>query len=415
MKMNKKNLFRYGILIFFLILFSIYSLRHMIFGGGVSPSVDALCPFGGFETLYTFLVTGNYIPRILISGLILAGGIIATALFFKRGFCGWICPFGTIQELLGKLTKKKIIIPENIDRFAKYTKYLVLITILVSTAVTGILVFRDYDPFITFFHFGEGVIWGTAETTGVYLAFGILVITLLLSIFIERAWCRYFCPLGAVISIFSWMGLSKIKRNEKTCINCKLCDKVCPSRVQVSTSKQVKDIECIDCMQCVDACPKKSLSINIFGKKISKTIFVIALLGLFFGIIGVSMSTGLWQSIPSTDLKDNSGQVNVENIKGWMTLGNVSESVGIPLQVLCKDFNFPMDIDPNTPLKEIATKYKISFDTEALREYIKTFDYSTLENAKTVECPFGIHDDNFPGKCGIYIDKNNNGVCDLSE
>lgn len=413
--MNKKNIFRYSILVFFLLAFSIYSLRHIIFGGGVSPSVDALCPFGGFETLYTFFATGNYVPRILISGLILAGGIIATAIFFKRGFCGWVCPFGTIQELLGKISKKKITIPEKFDRFAKYTKYLVLIAILVGTAITGTLVFRNYDPFITFFHFGEGVIWGTAETTGVYLTFAILVITLLLSIFIERAWCRYFCPLGATISIFSWMGLSKIKRNEKTCIDCKLCDKVCPARVNISTKKEVKDIECIDCMQCVDSCPKKSLSINILKKQISKTIFVIALLGLFFGIIGISMATGFWQSIPSTNLQDNDGRVNVENIKGWMTFGNVSESVGIPIQILCKEFSFPMNIDPNTPLKEIASKYKVTFDTERLREYVKTFDYSTLNNVKTIDCPWGIQDDKFPGQCGIYVDKNNDGVCDLSQ
>jgi NapH/MauN family ferredoxin-type protein len=414
--MNKKNLFRYGILLIFLLAFSIFSLRHMIFGGGVAPSVDAICPFGGFETLYTFFTTGNYVPRILISGLILAGGIVATVIFFKRGFCGWICPFGTIQELLGKITKKKINIPEKVDKYAKYTKYLVLIAILVATAVTATLVFRNYDPFITFFHFGQGVFWGNIDTTATaYIAFSILIAILLLSIFIERAWCRYFCPLGATISIFSWVGLSKINRDKKTCIDCKLCDKVCPSRVNVSTAQTVKDVECIDCMQCVDVCPKKSLSINIFGKKISKPFFVIALLGLFFGIISLSMATGVWQSVPSIDLKDTNGQVNADNIKGWMTLGNVSESVGIPIQVLCKDFNLPMTIDPNIPLKEIASKYNITFDTEMLRGYINSFDYSALQSQKTIECPWGIHDDAYPGQCGIYVDKNNDGICDLSE
>ena len=413
--MNKKNLFRYAILLFFLLAFSIFSLRHIIFGGGVAPSIDALCPFGGFETLYTFLMTGNYIPRILISGLILAVGIIATAIFFKRAFCGWICPFGTVQEFLGKITKKKITIPEKIDKYAKYIKYAVLILILVGTAVTGTLVFRNYDPFITFFHFGSGVLWGTAETTGVYIAFSIIVITLLLSIFIERAWCRYFCPLGATISLFSWGGLSKIKRNSNTCIDCKICDKVCPSRINVSTSQKVDDTECIDCMKCVDVCPKKSLSINIFGKKINKTVFAASLIILFFGMIGASMAFGIWQSVPSTNLKDGNGQINVENIKGWMTLGNISESTGIPLQVLCKDFNFPMNIDPNTPLKEISSKYNINFDTESLREYIKTFDYSTLQNKKEIQCPWSIHDDKYPGECGLYVDKNDDGICDLSQ
>jgi NapH/MauN family ferredoxin-type protein len=414
--MNKKNLFRYGILIIFLIAFSIFSLRHIIFGAKLFPSVDALCPFWGFVTLYTFFTTGNYIPRILISGFILAAGVIATALIFKRGFCGWICPFGTIQELLGKITKKKIIIPEKIDKYAKYLKYVVLIMILVRTAIEGVLVFRNVDPFITFFHFGEGIFWGNIEANStVYLAFLIFVAILVLSIFIERFWCRYFCPLGAIISISSWFGLSKINRDKKTCIDCKLCDKVCPSRVDVSTSETVNDIECINCMKCVDVCPKNSLSINILGKKLSKTFFVIALLGLFFGIIAVSIATGIWQSAPSTDLLDNNGQVNVDNIKGWMTLGEVSESVGIPLLVLCRDFNFPMNIDPTIPLKDIAARYNMTFETEILREYVITFNYSTLQSERTIECPGGINDDKYPGQCGIYTDKNMNGICDLSE
>ena len=67
MKKNKHNIIRYSILIFFLLLFTIFSLRHFILGGKAAASVDALCPFGGFETLYTFIATGSMVPRILMS------------------------------------------------------------------------------------------------------------------------------------------------------------------------------------------------------------------------------------------------------------------------------------------------------------------------------------------------------------
>lgn len=414
--MNKKNILRYGILLSFLTIFIIFTIRHMILGGGVAPSIDALCPFGGFETLYTFLMTGNYVPRILISGLILAIGLIVSAVIFNRAFCGWLCPFGAIQELLGKITKKKYQLPEKIDKYARYTKYLVLAAILVGTAITGTLVFREYDPFITFFHYGEGVLWGEAETVGIPIAFIILIIVLALAVFVERAWCRYFCPLGATITLFSWFRLSKIERNQKTCIDCKLCDKTCPSRVNVSESKTVKDLECIDCIQCVDSCPKKSLGITIFGKQISKTVFALSFIALFFGMIGASMAFGAWQSTPSTEIKDNTGQVNVDNIRGWMPIGNVSISAGIPMEIIAKDFSFPLGVDQNTPLKEIATKYGVLFDTETFKEYVRTFDYTRLNTQVPTEpvCPWVIQDDHYPGQCGLYVDKDKNGVCDLS-
>ena len=92
--------FRYLVIIFFIVLFSLFSLRHFIIGGKFAASVDALCPFGGFETLFTFIATGGFVPRILMSSLILGIGLILTVIILKKGFCGYICPFGAVQELV---------------------------------------------------------------------------------------------------------------------------------------------------------------------------------------------------------------------------------------------------------------------------------------------------------------------------
>jgi len=179
----RKGILRYSILIFFLVLYSVFSVRHFILGGGVAASVDALCPFGGFETLYTFIATGGFVPRILMSSLVLAVGVLLTAIVLRRGFCGYICPFGTVQELLGKLSRRKMAVPKAIDRNARYIKYGMLAAILIGTALTGTLVFREYDPFITFFHFGKGLLWGEEEAVSL-VPIGITIAVLSASIII---------------------------------------------------------------------------------------------------------------------------------------------------------------------------------------------------------------------------------------
>jgi polyferredoxin len=369
---NQQKLFRYSVLILLLLIFTTFAIRHFILGGGQSPSVDALCPFGGIESAYTYIATGNLVPRIMLSSMILAIGVLISVVIFRRGFCGWICPFGTIQELLGKITKKKIEIPEKWDKYLKYLKYFVLIAIIIGTAVTGTLIFRNYDPFITFFHFGEGVLWGEAETTGTYIVFGILVFVLIASIFIERFWCRYRCPLGATMAPLSKIGITKIERDSKTCIDCKICDRACPVKVKVSTVDHVRDSECINCMDCVRECPTKSLSIKTTKKKnISIITYAVAVIVLILAVIIASKVVGVWQSIPQSTVQNNDGTVNVDNIRGWMPIGNVSESANISITTVINDFNLPSDMDINTPLKDIATKYNATFDTESFKEYLR--------------------------------------------
>lgn len=414
--MDKYKILRYSILGIFLILFSIFAINHFLLGGGTAASVDALCPFGGFETLITFFMTGNLVPRIMISSLILALGVLLTVIIFRRGFCGVICPFGTINELLGKITKRKINISENVDSKLRWIKYIILIAILIGTAITGTLVFRQYDPFVTFFHFGKGLLWEyNAEEAALYTISGtILIIILAMAIFIERAWCRYLCPLGAITAIFSKIGFTKITRDKKTCIDCKICDKNCPMKVDVSTVDEVTSAECIDCTLCVNSCPKKSLEIKTFGKTISKYLYIIGVVALLLLVIGVSKAFDVWQSTPQITKSSDLSKINVEDIKGWMTLSNVSQMTGIPLSRLFADLKLPQNVDINMQMKSIGATYGIVFDTEAVREYVK--NYKAPEQVIVKEtCPYGLHNESYPGTCGLYKDVDGNRICDLSE
>lgn len=412
--MKKEEIIRYSVLSFFLILFTVFSLRHFILGGGVSASVDALCPFGGFETLFTFIATGGFVPRILISSLILGLGVLLTVLVFRRGFCGYVCPFGFVQELMGKIRKKKVKVPEEVDKYGRFLKYLILLAILIGTTLTGVLVFRSFDPFMSFFHFGKGILWDydATEFIGHLIPFIIMAVVLVGSIFIERFWCKYFCPLGAVMGIFNKLGLTKLKRNKKTCIDCKLCDKKCPVGLKISKINSMKSSECLNCNQCVNVCPKNSLSQNIGKKKIPVIYYIMGLIALFFLVIGISKVAGIWQSVPGSNLENIGGKLNADNIKGWMTLNIISKETGISLNEFIISLGLPTNIDGDLPLKEIKDFYDIEFETSELREFVTN---SQQNSEKETDCLWGLVDDPYPGRCGLYTDSNQNSICDYSE
>ena len=112
-----KNI-RWVLLTVFLVLISIAAYSQNVLGGGVSPSIDALCPFGGIESLYTFFTAGTFIGKIFSGTLILFAITLVLAIVFRRSSCGLICPFDAIQEFFAKLRQKifgkRFIMPKKI-------------------------------------------------------------------------------------------------------------------------------------------------------------------------------------------------------------------------------------------------------------------------------------------------------------
>jgi polyferredoxin len=170
-------------------------------------------------------------------------------------FCGWVCPFGSIQEWFGKLGRKIFrrrfnrLIPYKVDRILRYLRYLMLGWVVYMTAATGTLMFADIDPYFALFNF-----WTSEVAIGGIL---ILIAVLLLSLLVERPFCKYACPYGAVLGVFNLFRIFKIRRNAPTCIDCKACDRACPMNIPVSTSGAVRHHQCISCLKCTSeqACP----------------------------------------------------------------------------------------------------------------------------------------------------------------
>lgn len=271
---NKKKSVRLYVQIFFFALIGLITVNGTLVSAGAgipfvsSASLHALCPFGGVVTLYNLGTLGVFIQKIHMSSIILMGIVFILSYLFGPVFCGWACPLGSIQEWIGKLGRKFFkskynrFVPAKLDRFLRYFRFGVLAWVVYVTAKSGTLLFAGVDPYNALFNF-----W-TQEAALPSLI--ILGVTLIGSLWIERPWCKYACPYGALQGLFNRVRLFKIRRNENTCISCGRCDKACPMNITVSEMQKVSDLQCISCMECTSEreCPAgDTVNLQAYGKR----------------------------------------------------------------------------------------------------------------------------------------------------
>lgn len=232
--------------------------------GPASTSPEAVCPFGGLETLATFLATGSFVPHVHASNVVLAAGVLLLAFLARGAFCGWICPLGFLQDLMagasalvtrhappvhrGLRALRRTARPlALLDRPLRLVKYAVLAWALWGAAAFGVMVFRDVDPWIALLDIATG-------SAGFGMA--ILAVVLVGALFVDRPWCRYACPLGAVNGLVARLSPIRLERSEAACVNCNLCTRSCPMGIDVATATAVTSADCIGCLECVEACPR---------------------------------------------------------------------------------------------------------------------------------------------------------------
>lgn len=244
--------------------------QHLVTGEGGSAaaaSPEAYCPLGGFESFYQWATTaGRFVPHTHASNLVLAAAIVLTAIVGRSFFCGWICPLGALQEAVAAFSHRlqrrfprvrRVVqwvghaaapYAPFLDRWLRYLKYLVLVWLLTGTAIYGVLVFRNVDPWIALLTITSFDVVGGLIVLGIVLA---------ASFFVERPWCRYACPLGAVIGVVGRVSPLKIERDADACLACNICTRECPMGIPVATLTRVSSPECITCLECVGACPSE--------------------------------------------------------------------------------------------------------------------------------------------------------------
>lgn len=363
MKKSKVQIFRLVVQLFFLGVVTIAAFRHQILGGGPkgSPPIDGICPFGGIEALYKFIIYGEFIDKLDYSNFALLIGTIILAIAAGRYFCGWICALGTMQELFGKLGqklfKKTFVIPEKIDKYLRYIKYAVLVWAVYFTWKTATLFVRPYDPFAAYAHIPAGFGELIEEFA---VGFAILVISLAASMFYDRFFCKYLCPLGGFLGILSKVSIFKIKREKESCINCNLCTKKCPVNIPVAKIDEVKSAECIGCLECVTVCPteKGTMKITVAGKVIKPITIAVIGLVIYLGIVAAANISGYWHTEKSlTEIATKGGKLDAANIKGYMTMKDIADTYKIDILQLYTQLGITLEqVPPDTMAKNAGKK-----------------------------------------------------------
>ena len=216
------------------------------------PGAIGACPLG---SLQTGLLSSRYkLPYYILGTLLLFG------LFLGRFICGWICPFGFIQELIYKIPSKKIR-KNKVTGLLTYLKYVILIIFVIVIPLWKLI--PGFCKYICPVGTLEGGIFFTymdpalRQITGILFTWKVflMVLILVICVFCYRMFCRFLCPLGAIYSFFNPIAFFGIKVDDKKCIHCDSCVKNC--RMDV---RHICDRECIHCGDCIKHCPVDAIS-----------------------------------------------------------------------------------------------------------------------------------------------------------
>lgn len=177
-----------------------------------------------------------------------------------RFFCGFFCSFGAVQDLLwlgshrlralfpGKRNLKKA---DRIFRFAKYAVLFYFI-IFVWSGVTAVKTAGPWQVFGQYVSFGHWPGLKPLLSVG-----GVLLLLIFIgSLFVQRFFCRYFCPMGAIYSLISQTSFLKIDKPREECGKCHLCTSKCTMGMDLTKKDRIAGGECISCQKCVSWCPK---------------------------------------------------------------------------------------------------------------------------------------------------------------
>ncbi|MBQ9459975.1 MAG: 4Fe-4S binding protein [Oscillospiraceae bacterium] len=227
------------------------------------PGAVGACPLGALQN-----ALGHSGSRI---GFYVFGILMLYGLILGRTICGWLCPFGLVQELLHKLPTPKLK-KSRVTRALSYLKYLVLAVFAAAIPIWYEL--RRGIPVPGFCKYICPA--GTLEGAMLLLPnrpeflsmlgplftgkFVILVLVVLASIFCHRAFCRFFCPLGAIYGLFNRIAVVGVKVEPERCSGCGACVRACPMDVRA-----VGDRECVSCGRCMDVCARKAISLKAGG------------------------------------------------------------------------------------------------------------------------------------------------------
>ena len=236
------------------------------------PGAKGSCPIGALQAV---IGSPNYKFSYYVVGfLFFVGALIG------RGVCGYLCPFGLVQDLLHKIPFVKKIETFKGDKALRKAKYLILLVFVILLPLFLVDIIGQGAPYfcklicpVGMLEGGIPLVWMNTSMRGavgfLYAWKGlILLLTILLSIIIYRPFCKYICPLGAIYSLFNSVSFFRYTLDHQKCIHCGRCKAVC--EMQCDPVQNCNDLECIRCGKCKNACPVDAIACGVTNLDVPK-------------------------------------------------------------------------------------------------------------------------------------------------
>ena len=236
------------------------------------PGAKGSCPIGALQA-----VIGS--PKYKFSYYVV-GFLFFVGALIGRGVCGYLCPFGLVQDLLHKIPFLKKIETFKGDKALRKAKYLILLVFVILLPLFLVDIIGQGAPYfcklicpVGMLEGGIPLVWMNTSMRGavgfLYAWKGlILLLTILLSIIIYRPFCKYICPLGAIYSLFNSVSFFRYTLDHQKCIHCGRCKAVC--EMQCDPVQNCNDLECIRCGKCKNACPVDAIACGVTNLDVSK-------------------------------------------------------------------------------------------------------------------------------------------------
>lgn len=224
------------------------------------PAASFACPIGALQAVNGSM---NFNFSFYVVGILLAFGVL-----LGRFICGWLCPFGLLQEFIHKLPSPKLKLP----KIFTYIKYIILIVFVILLPIVATNYMGMGKPAFCQYICPAGTLEGgisllsthpeLRQTIGglFFLKIFILILTMIGCILIYRFFCKILCPLGAIYGLMNKISIYHLEIDKHKCVNCGKCKNIC--KMEVDPIKASNSAECIRCGECAKACPKNAIHLG---------------------------------------------------------------------------------------------------------------------------------------------------------
>lgn len=272
-------------------------------GSPIKPrpaAVEGYLPISSLMSMIYFAKTG-IANRVHPAGLLIFTLTLVMALFIRRGFCSWVCPIGTASEWAHKtgraLLGRNLSIPRWLDWILRSLKYALLgffLYTILKMPIEGLRQFI-YGPYNRIADIKMYLFFVNITATVV----GVIAVLALLSVLFKNFLCRYLCPYGALLGLFSMLSPCSIRRDTEKCTDCGRCGRACPNRIAVDKNKTVRSVECTACYDCIGSCRVDGalrMGWPRTKKRLSIVAYCVITVAAFFFAAQAGRTLDYWQS-----------------------------------------------------------------------------------------------------------------------